>query len=172
MLCYGSINYLKGVLYIEDYSNKKRVSVIHLEMVREGSLLYNSDNTEKTITDAKGAAKFAASLFTSCDREKFYVVCMDAKLEPITIELAFMGGLSQCNVCIPEVFKSAILSNAHSIMCFHNHPSGDVKPSKEDRKVTQRIKEAGELLGIKLMDHIIIGDNGDYYSFRENEYEV
>ena len=129
-------------------------------------MLYNN---EGTITDAKGAARFAASLFASCDREKFYVVCLDAKLEPITIELAFMGGLSQCNVCIPEIFKSAILSNSNSIMCFHNHPSGNVNPSKEDRKITERIRKAGELLGVKLLDHIIIGDNDEYYSFAENE---
>ena len=54
-------------------------------------------------------------------------------------------------------------------MCFHNHPSGSTKPSKEDRIITDRIKKAGELLGIKLLDHIIIGDNDEYYSFAENE---
>ena len=138
-------------------------------MVKEGSMLYNNENNTRTITDAKGAARFAAPLFASCDREKFYILCLDSKLEPITVELAFMGGLSQCNVSIPEIFKTAILSNCNSIMCFHNHPSGSTNPSKEYRIITDRIKKAGELLGIKLLDHIIIGDNDEYYSFAENE---
>ena len=63
-------------------------------MVKEGSLLYNNENNTRTINDVKGAARFAAPLFASCDREKFYVLCLDNKLEPITVELAFIGGLS------------------------------------------------------------------------------
>ena len=81
-------------------------------------MLYNNENNTRTITDAKGAARFAAPLFASCDREKFYILCLDSKLEPITVELAFMGCLSQCNVSIPEIFKTAILSNCKQYYVF------------------------------------------------------
>ena len=67
-----------------------------------------------------------------------------------------------------EVFKTAILSNAASSMAFHNHPSGNLKCSKEDENITNRLKECGEILGIELVDHIIIGDNDTYFSFKEN----
>lgn len=64
-----------------------------------------------------------------------------------------------------EVFQVALLNNAASIICFHNHPSGDVRPSREDIKITKRLSEAGRILGIELFDHIIIGDG--YYSLKE-----
>ena len=68
-----------------------------------------------------------------------------------------------------EVFKTAILSNAASIMAFHNHPSGETTPSQQDIQLTNRLYEAGELLGIKLLDHLIIGD-GTFTSLKEKGY--
>ena len=67
-----------------------------------------------------------------------------------------------------EVFKPAIAESAHSIILIHNHPSGDCKPSRKDIVVTRKIKEAGDLLEIKLIDHVIIGKNS-YYSFKEQD---
>lgn len=67
-----------------------------------------------------------------------------------------------------EVFKHAVLSNAARIICFHNHPSGNLEVSSEDSLVTERMKDAGELLGIELIDHIIIGLNSEYISLRES----
>jgi len=66
-----------------------------------------------------------------------------------------------------ECFKPAILSNAASIICGHNHPSGDCQPSREDRALTQRLVEAGKLLGISVLDHVIIGGEGRYFSFAD-----
>ena len=68
-----------------------------------------------------------------------------------------------------EVLKTAILSNAASIMAFHNHPSGETTPSQQDIQLTKRLYEAGELLGIKLLDHLIIGD-GTFTSLKEKGY--
>ena len=65
-----------------------------------------------------------------------------------------------------EIFKHSILNNAAGIILVHNHPSGDCEPSREDRRLTKRIEKCGELLGIEMYDHVIIGDG--YYSFREN----
>jgi len=66
-----------------------------------------------------------------------------------------------------EVFKAAILANAATILCGHNHPSGDPQPSQEDRAITHRLAEAGKLLGINVVDHIIIGSAGRYFSFAD-----
>ena len=68
-----------------------------------------------------------------------------------------------------EVFKSAILANASSIILLHNHPSGDCQPSEADIDVTKRLIGAGELLGIEVLDHIVIGEQKEYFSFKENE---
>ena len=67
-----------------------------------------------------------------------------------------------------HIFKVAMLSNASSIICFHNHPSGNIDPSVEDENITRRLKECGEILGIGLIDHIILGDRDRYFSFKEN----
>ena len=67
-----------------------------------------------------------------------------------------------------DIFKHSILNNAAYIMCFHNHPSGDPEPSREDRMITRRLEECGTLLGIPLIDHIIVGDESRFYSLREH----
>lgn len=78
-----------------------------------------------------------------------------------------MGGVCACSVDARDLFKHAILSNATQIMLFHNHLSSRLQPSREDIEVTERIKKAGEILGIRLLDHIIIGPGKDYLSFKE-----
>ena len=80
-----------------------------------------------------------------------------------------VGTLNKAIVHPREVFKTAILSNAASIMAFHNHPSGETTPSQQDIQLTNRLYEAGELLGIKLLDHLIIGD-GTFTSLKEKGY--
>ena len=68
-----------------------------------------------------------------------------------------------------QIYKTAIISNAAGIICFHNHPSGSIEPSREDRLLTEKMKTAGRYLDIPLRDHIIIGGDGAFYSFNENE---
>ena len=101
-------------------------------------------------------------------RELFVVILQDVKGYVICHEVVSIGTLSQTLVHPREVFKVAMLSNASKIICFHNHPSGNLKCSKEDENITNRLKECGEILGIELVDHIIIGDNDTYFSFKEN----
>ena len=96
------------------------------------------------------------------------VVCaVDTQLKPVSIQITGVGTIDSCLYSVPEIFKMALLSNAASILLFHNHPSGDPSPSREDIQCTRRIAEAGKLLGIILQDHIILGDNDCYYSFKE-----
>ncbi len=92
------------------------------------------------------------------DREQFIIACLNTKNEPTDISVVAVGSLNKATVHPREVFKTAILSNAASIIAFHNHPSGETPPSQQDIQLTNRLYEAGELLGIKLLDHLIIGD--------------
>ena len=103
------------------------------------------------------------------DREQFIIACLNTKNEPTNITVVSVGSLNKAIVHPREVFKTAILSNAASVMAFHNHPSGDTTPSDQDIQLTHRLVEAGELLGIKLLDHLIIGD-GSFTSLKEKGY--
>ena len=103
------------------------------------------------------------------DREQFIIACLNTKNEPTNITVVSVGTLNKAIVHPREVFKTAILSNASSIMAFHNHPSGDTTPSQHDIELTQRLYEAGNMLGIKLVDHLIIGD-GTFTSLKEQGY--
>lgn len=79
------------------------------------------------------------------------------------------GSLNQSIVHPRETFKAAILANAAAVILAHNHPSGDTAPSREDREITRRLQEAGELLGIKVLDHVIVAtDSGNYLSYVES----
>lgn len=97
-------------------------------------------------------------------KEVFKVIHLDSKNRVIEIREIEEGTVNQANPIIREIFYKAIENFIPSIICVHNHPSGDPSPSKEDIEFTERLKEAGEILGIKVLDHIIIGDN-IYYSF-------
>jgi len=99
------------------------------------------------------------------DREHFVVLFVDAKNRIVGIHTVSMGSLTASVVHPREVFKAAILAQAASIVCGHNHPTGDVQPSREDRALTTRLVQAGRLLGITVLDHVIIGGNGKYFSF-------
>ena len=103
------------------------------------------------------------------DREQFIIACLNTKNEPTNISIVSVGTLNKAIVHPREVFKTAILSNAANVIAFHNHPSGDTEPSQQDIQLTNRLYEAGELLGIKLLDHLIIGD-GTFTSLKEKGY--
>lgn len=100
-------------------------------------------------------------------KEVFKIILLDTKNKPIAVKDISMGTLNSSIVHPREVFKEAIKESANSIILVHNHPSGDCSPSKEDVNVTEKLFNVGELLNIKILDHIIIGR--DYYSFQENK---
>lgn len=100
------------------------------------------------------------------DREVFCSLYLDTRHCISGIEEVAVGTLSSALTHPREIYKGAMLSNAAGLIIAHNHPSGDVSPSAEDRKVTQRLADAGELIGIRLLDHIILG-GGSYSSFRD-----
>jgi DNA repair protein RadC len=101
------------------------------------------------------------------DREHFLVCGLDAKHRVIGINVVSVGTLTLSIVHPREVFKPLIVMNAAAWLCSHNHPSGDPAPSQEDRLLTTRLREVGELLGITLLDHVILGE-ARHYSFADD----
>ena len=100
-------------------------------------------------------------------KELFLILLLDGKNRITRKVQVSEGSLNQSIVHPREVFAPAVRESAAAVIFIHNHPSGDPAPSREDREITRRLKEAGEILGIKVLDHIIIGD-GSYFSFVES----
>ncbi|WP_138494368.1 JAB domain-containing protein [Paenibacillus pinistramenti] len=146
-------------------SPAKRVSIVSLKLVRESTILY----PDRSIRSPQDAARLLRPLLQDADREHFLVVCLDTKNNVNSITTSHIGSLNASIVHPRECFKTAILSNAASIICAHNHPSGNTTPSPEDIQITTRLKEAGELLGIELLDHLIIAGN-DFCSLKEGGF--
>ena len=101
--------------------------------------------------------------------EYLYMVCMNVKLEMTSVFELSHGNVNSSIVSVREMFQKALLANAVSIILMHNHPSGDSSPSREDVEVTKRAVEAGQLLGVQVLDHIIVGRPG-YSSLKEKGY--
>ena len=114
------------------------------------------------IRDSTRAASILRPLFHGLDHEQFLVACLDAKHAIIGVNVVSVGSLTLSIVHPREVFKPAILLNSAAIICAHNHPSGHPEPSSEDRVLTTRLRQAGDLIGITILDHIILGDDRTY----------
>ncbi len=104
----------------------------------------------------------------SRDREEFVTLHLDKGNRPLCWDRVSMGSLSETSVHPREVFKTALLSSASAIIFIHNHPSGRIEPSPEDRNITSKLLEAAKILEIKVLDHLIIGGDSSFYSFREH----
>lgn len=141
----------------------KRINIVRLKMVREASLLY----PQRRIRMAKDVVELFLSFLDETDREQFFLLCLNTKNEPTALHTVSIGSLDASIVHPREVFKTAILSNAASVIVAHNHPSGDPTPSREDIQVTRNLQQAGEVLGITVLDHIVVGTEGAYYSLKE-----
>lgn len=131
--------------------------------------LYNRhsqvDFEKKTINCAQDVHDYVIPELKELDREHFQVLLLDTKNRVIKHETVSIGTLNTSLAHPREIFKKAIRYSCNSVIIVHNHPSGDVTPSKEDIEVTERLMEAGELLGITVLDHVIVG--GGYWSYKE-----
>ncbi|WBF57676.1 DNA repair protein RadC [Lysinibacillus sp. JK80] len=130
----------------------KRFQIVQVKLVREKSLLYK----ERKIRSPHDAYTLMKEFIGDADREHFVVLCLDTKNQPTCIQTVHIGSLNASIVHPREVLKSALLSNSASIIVGHNHPSNVCDPSAEDIQVTERLKEACNILGIDLLDHLII----------------
>lgn len=148
---------------------RKRVDIVKIKMVKEKSVLYEP----RKISSPNDATKLIREFLADLDREALLVLCLDTKNQPITINICSIGSINSSIAHPREVFKTAILSNATSIIIAHNHLShGQIKPSSEDKAVTMRIKEAGEIIGIPLTDHIIVGRETDQFISLKRQGEI
>ncbi len=121
------------------------------------------------IQSPSDAARLLMDDMRSLDREEFRVLLLDAKNRVIGIELVSRGTLTASLIHPREGLKAAIVKSAASIILVHNHPTGVPTPSREDIEITERFVEAGRVVGIDVLDHVIIGD-GRYESMRETGY--
>lgn len=145
----------KASIILASFELSKRVEAMKVEIKHQ------------KLNSSKMVFEYYSKKISDIKQEHFYVVYLDNAKNIISDKLLFIGTINYSIVHPREIFKEAYLLSASAIICVHNHPSGNVLPSKEDYKITSDIDSIGSLLGIKLVDHIIIGNN-KYYSFLEN----
>lgn len=122
--------------------------------------------SRKTIGQSKDAAEILIPLMCDLAHEEFYVLYLNTANTVLRTEHIGKGGLSSTVADIRIILKSALLNSASKLIVAHNHPSGNLKASREDISMTEKLKEAANLMDIKLLDHLIIGGN-DYYSMAD-----
>lgn len=140
-----------------------------LSAIELGRRIYmeNEYNDLVYLTNPESIVNYFHNLFVDVKQELFYVVYLDNQKKYIDKKLLFKGTVNYSLVHPREIFKEAYILSSSYIICIHNHPSGNASPSKNDIELTKRIKDIGNLFGITLIDHIIIG-KGNYYSFFED----
>lgn len=152
--------YLFGKELEERREQKVNIPIVSIKQVKESSFTYRAARSPNDVYQV------VTEFLQEKDREYFICLTLNKKGEINNISVVSIGSLYSAIVSPREVFKTAIMSNAASLIIAHNHPSGNTTPSTEDKELTQRLVEAGEIIGIKIVDHIIVGDN-TYLSFQE-----
>lgn len=168
----NNINELKNIEInsLAIISGVGKIKAIELVAAIElGRRVYMEENYNDLVylTNPKSIINYFNNLFNGIKQELFYVIYLDNQKKYIDKKLLFKGTVNYSLVHPREIFKEAYLLSASYIICIHNHPSGNATPSSNDIELTERIKNIGNLHGIILIDHIIIGKN-NYYSFYED----
>lgn len=147
----------------------------NLTLAREIAALYGlrsvGEKRRKIQSPADVAGLFALEM-SSLDQEQMRVVVLNTRNDLLSVEMVYQGSLNATWVRLSELFKEAIRRNGAAIILVHNHPSGSVEPSPEDVQLTRRAVEAGNLLGIDVLDHLVIGQGGEYRSLKESIHEI
>lgn len=133
------------------------------ETIEERAFIYNR------IYSSKDLGRWLAKKIGSDSQENFVLIGINNRMQINVVSTVFVGGVTSTNIQIAPIFQRLLLSNCTRFIIAHNHPGGSIEPSKADAGTTKRIKQAGEIMGINLLDHIIVNDR-DYFSFAENEY--
>lgn len=138
------------------------IKVVNIRLVKEPSLY-----SEEPIKSSEDVMKIIAKELSTYDREVFLVLNLKLNGQVINMNICSVGTLTNSLVSPRDVFKSAILSNAGAFIAVHNHPTGGLEPSQEDKDITKMLLKAGKILDIKMVDHIIVaGETGEMYSFQ------
>lgn len=136
-----------------------RLQEVKLRLVRSGRPPF----TARCAGDVARALRYLASEV----RESLVVLCLNATNGVICLDRVSTGGVGSTTVDPAEIIRTALLVAARALIVCHNHPSGSIEPSADDRQVTQRVREAAALFHLALLDHVIVGTEGRYYSFAE-----
>ncbi len=150
--------------YIYNLSNSQTQNIENFKSFRKRALIKKELNQIRSSADVKD---LMLPYFIDLTHEEFFCIFLNRANKVIKIDLLSKGGISGTVTDVRILFKNAILNTASGVIVAHNHPSGNLNPSESDTKITAKIKEAGNLLDIQLLDHIIIY-NSDYYSFADN----
>ena len=169
----GLYKRLAGITRLNELTNIKGLgqakAATVLAALEIGRRIASAKPIEKIhLSCPQDVAEFLMPRLRYAVKEQFIVILLNGKNKVVGTEVISEGSLSSSVVHPREVYASALLHHAAAIMVAHNHPSGDPKPSDEDREITSLLAQSGKVLGIPLVDHIVIGD-GTYYSFLENE---
>lgn len=145
-------------------TNMYRLNQVAIRMVEMLPLL-----SDVPMDGPEAAVKVMADMLEDYDREVVAIVNLQTDGKPINMNVVSMGALDQSIAHPREILKSTILSNASAIMLVHNHPSNKLQPSMDDIATTARVKQLCDLIGVKFLDHIIVGPGRDYYSFHQKQ---
>lgn len=145
-------------------AKKYGLDQVSVRLVKEQPLV-----SSEAITSPESAVRILADAFRDYDREVVGVVHLRTDNAPINMTIASIGSLNTSVAHPRELMKAAFLSNAASIILFHNHPSGNLEPSREDIALTNRMQQLCTMAGVPILDHIILGKDQYYYSFREKD---
>jgi DNA repair protein RadC len=148
-----------------DKMSRIQVSFERVVLVKEKVGRYELSRETKSPEEAYNAIKTITNTQEEA-QEVFGILILNTKNKIVAVHEISRGALNGSLVHPREVFKPAVLHNAAAIICFHNHPSGNPEPSREDIETTNRLVEAGKIIGIEILDHIIVGDDG-YVSLKE-----
>ena len=143
----------------------KRIQLVDVVLERKGLQLFSG----RRVRSPEDAAKIIRDFIGDSDRERFVVLGMSTKNEPQVLQVVHTGSINASIVHPRDVMKALILANCASCIVGHNHPSNDVTPSSEDVEVTKRLIEAGNILGIDVLDHLILGSD-KFLSLKDKGY--
>lgn len=159
---------IEEIMSIKGIGKAKAVQL--LAAVELGRRLSQQQTEERyTIRSPQDAASYLMPDMTSLKQEHFVVLFLNVKNQVLHKQTIFIGSLNASIVHPREIFREAVKRSAASIICAHNHPSGNPSPSSEDIDVTKRLIESGLIMGIELLDHVIIGDH-KFISLKEKGY--
>lgn len=145
-----------------------KLEVVSVRLVKDAPLF-----SDHQLTSPKDAVKVVGDFLCEMDREVLCVINLKSDGTPINCNIVSIGAVNQTLAEPRELFKASILSNAAQMLMMHNHPSGSLEPSRQDVMMTNRILDLSELIGIRLVDHIIVGnDSNRYFSFSEKDDRV
>lgn len=152
-------------LTAEEKAVTKQVMKVEQRYIAEERRFYH-------VSSSFDVGNYVSELIGNRASEVLLVMCLSTKNDLIAYSEVFKGSLNQSVAHPREIFQLAILNNSARILIAHNHPSGNVNPSRNDMDFTARVRKAGEILGIEVLDHMIVNNEGEYFSFREENMFV